>query len=157
MIIRLHPDTQGHWPLYDLFEQRCIAFGEECGWPITPVHKTEMRRRFVEQPHFAGYFLNSQGTAHLFSWFVILWGQPGITVFQAKGDKGVVAPLLHEFFNEALPAWVTELETLIKRPLEFIEFDTERPEEWKRALRPFREVERELNMTIVRLRVHPTE
>ena len=154
MIIRLNPDSPRHWGLYEHFEARCIDFGNRCGWPINQTLRQEIRRRFIDAPRMAGYYISEKGDAHLLSWVVAVYGEPGIQIYQAEGDRGVLLPLLAEFFEEKLPGWIAELEAVIQQPIRFVEYVTERPDEWKRAIRPYRNQVAERTMTIIRLAPH---
>jgi hypothetical protein len=150
-IIQLHPDREGHWALFEKFERRCTDFGKRSGWPINSELRKEIRQRFVATPLFAGYFMTSDLSAHLLSWVVMVYGQPGITIYQCEVEAGHLAFLFQEFFEGVLPAWIQEIENAIKRPVEFIEvnMDTERETPWIDLLRGYRHVVARRTMTVV--------
>lgn len=151
MMIQLHPDREGHWALYEKFERRCIDFGQRSGWPINAELRGEMRQRFAMQPLSSGYFLAE--TAHLLAWVIVVYGRPGVLIYQCEGKPGQVMPMLSEFFDCMLPAWIEEIEKATKRRLEFIEInvDAEREPEWKRRLERYRRVTARRTMTVLDL------
>lgn len=157
MIIRLHPNESGHWALFETFQRRCVAYGEQTGWPINNVLLQEIRARFTNAPRASGYFITESGNAHLLSWFVSVWGESGIQVYQASGEPRCLQMVLGEFFETCLPKWIDELESAMRatgqeQRISFLEYATERPAGWERLLRPYRaRVIAEKQMTVVRL------
>jgi hypothetical protein len=151
MMIQLHPDREGHWALFEKFERRCVAFGERSGWPLNGELRKEMRQRFVAQPLLAGYFV-AEG-AHLLAWVIVLYGRPGILIYQCEGAPGEIAPMLSEFFDCMLPSWIQEIENATKRQIEFVEVnvaaDRERP--WVQLLGRYRRVSARRTMTVLDL------
>ena len=152
MIIQLHPDSTGHWELYQRFEKRCVDFGNRAGWPVNPDMRREMRTRWIATPHAAGYFLRDDFEAHLLSWAVINYGRLGILIYQAEGP-GHVLPLLEPFFEMILPRWIEQMESVIKRQVMFVEanVDEAREQVWISQLGRFRKVASRRLMTVLEL------
>jgi len=151
MIIQLHPDREGHWALFEKFERRCVAFGERSGWPLNGELRKEIRQRFVATPVLAGYFMTSDLSAHLLSWVVMVYGRPGIMIYQCEGEPGQVAAMFSEFFEGVLSTWIQEIENAIKRQVEFVEvnMDAERAAPWINLLGQYRQVSARRTMTVV--------
>lgn len=131
-IIKLDPRIAGHWALFEDFVRRCVDRGERTRWRISEQWRKEIWRRWIELPELSGFFISPAADAHLFSWAVTDFGSPGIHIFQCEGQSNQVIPLLDEFFQELLPAWVADVERIVHKPVEFIEFDTVDPVLWER-------------------------
>jgi hypothetical protein len=150
MIIQLHPDNKDHWSLFERFEKRCVDYGERSGWPIGAEFRQEIRRRFIETPLLAGYFVTEDLDAHVLAWFVAYFGRPGIIIYQCEGRPGRIWPLLDVFFESVLPNWIQRIDALIKRPIEFIEVNVERERDkaWQEMLERYRPIRSRRAMTV---------
>lgn len=140
MLIQLHPNHDGHWALYEAFERRCMEFGKREGCPLTVEFVQEMRTRWITTPRLTGYFLTDDREAHALSWVVPSGGRLGIMIYQGDMPAGQLPALLGELFGKLMPIWLTEIEQVIKRPVDMIELSTRRPEPWQRLLAKYVEI-----------------
>lgn len=98
VLVRLDPDTDGHWELYHQFEKRVIDFTKrhsakefESSVAIEKL-KRKLRQRWVETPELAFYLLAMKGdvpVAHFAAWIEEGWDDPFVLIYEAEADEHV--------------------------------------------------------------------